>query len=152
MADLYVVTTNGYTLNTTNLIVLNQEGDSLIWQMETTMIRERFASAALAASWLSTYKLQLGVGAARPTTGVLLAAGVASLVAGQVMVSPTLATAASEQGVFVLSYYGGPTSGAVLRYGDIVEGVSFMIYSSNPADTNKVSWAIMAPDTAWISS
>jgi len=75
-----------------------------------------------------------------------LAAGKSKLTSGQVTVSKAAATATA---VYLLGYLGSPDIGASLRYGNIVPGFSFTIYSSNPADDRWVSWAICSPDTAW---
>lgn len=72
--------------------------------------------------------------------GGILDSGVATLVAGTATVLSASALAANP---IVLGYYSVDGSLATVAYGTIVDGVSFVITSSNEEDTNKVSWVIL---------
>lgn len=70
------------------------------------------------------------------------ASGVAQLVGGTATVNTPAANAANP---ILLTYYSLDGNVATLSYGTIVSGTSFVITSSNGADTNLVSWAILTP-------
>lgn len=69
-----------------------------------------------------------------------LDAGIVTLAGGTATV---LSASAAATRAILLSYYSIDGNGATVRYGTIVDGVSFVITSSNGADTNQVSWAIL---------
>lgn len=70
----------------------------------------------------------------------ILDSGLATLAGGTATV---LSASAAATRAILLSYYSLDGNGATVRYGTIVDGVSFVITSSNGADTNQVSWAIL---------
>ena len=72
----------------------------------------------------------------------LLASGIAQLVGGTATVNNANALATNA---ILLTYYSLNGSSATVTYGTITPGVSFVISSSNGADTNLVSWAILKP-------
>jgi hypothetical protein len=72
----------------------------------------------------------------------VLDAGLATLSGGTVTVSSTSAAATNP---ILLTYYSLDGNAATITYGYVVAGVSFDISSSNGADTNMVSWAILKP-------
>lgn len=72
--------------------------------------------------------------------GGVLDSGVATLVAGKVTVSSTMAATTNP---ILLSYYSVDGTQATVAYGTIIAATSFVITSSNPTDTNKVSWSIV---------
>ena len=70
----------------------------------------------------------------------VLASGLATLSGGTVTVTSTSASAANP---ILLTYYSLNGTVAVVSYGTIIDGTSFVISSANPADTNVVAWAIL---------
>src|ERR1019366_7074511 len=72
--------------------------------------------------------------AALPT---VLDSGVAILTAGTVTVTSAKASAGN---VILLTYYSIDGTLATVAYKTVVEATSFVIVSSNDADTNQVSW------------
>lgn len=72
----------------------------------------------------------------------LLDSGVATLAGGTATV---LSTSASTTNAILLTYYSLNGNQATVSYGGVVNGVLFVITSSNNTDTNQVSWAILQP-------
>lgn len=70
----------------------------------------------------------------------VLDAGLATLAGGTATV---LTTNADSQNPILLTYYSATTGGSLLNYNTVVDGVSFNINSSNPADAGIVSWMII---------
>lgn len=68
----------------------------------------------------------------------VLDSGIATLSSGSASVTSAFSHATNP---VVLGYYS--PNGATIRYDNITEGVGFMLFSSNPVDANKVSWAIV---------
>ena len=68
--------------------------------------------------------------------------GVVALVGGSATVNSASASAANT---VLLTYYSLDRNQATVSYSTIVSGTSFVITSSNPVDTNEVSWAILKP-------
>lgn len=70
----------------------------------------------------------------------LLDCGIATLANG----TATVTSAYADSGnTILLSYFSLDNTGATVVYNTVVNGVSFMISSTNPTDTNLVSWAIL---------
>lgn len=72
----------------------------------------------------------------------VLDSGLATLSGGTATV---LTTSASATNPILLSYFSLDGNLANVSYGTIVAGTSFVITSSNGADTNMVAWAILKP-------
>lgn len=81
-------------------------------------------------------------GGLRIKSGTNAKIGTAALVAGTVTVATTAVTAASL--IFLTSQADGGTPG-FLRVTAITAGTSFVITSSNAADTSTVAWLIIEP-------
>ena len=119
---------------------------------QTTFLLPVITSAGHTAQIAGTHSFEDGpvgsvvFGPISPTTvggtpvGGVLDFGVATLVAGTVIVA---SAAASATNPILLSYYSVDGSVATVSYGTIVEATSFVITSSNDVDTNKVAWAIL---------
>lgn len=70
----------------------------------------------------------------------VLDSGVATLSSGAATVNTPYVKAANP---VILTYYSLNNNAATIRYGSVVDGVSFVITSTNNSDSNKVSWAVI---------
>jgi hypothetical protein len=85
--------------------------------------------------WFRYFEMLLG-------GGIIVATGHATLVAGTVTVPNAFADSANE--FQLTAKVVGGTQG-ILSVGTVVLNTSFVINSSNAADTSTVSWAIIQP-------
>jgi hypothetical protein len=74
--------------------------------------------------------------------GNIIASGEATLSAGTVTVTTTAANSTNR---FALGYHSIDGSLSTYGYKSVVNGVSFVLFSGNVNDTNKISWQITKP-------